>query len=136
MAVSFTKVNSFVQYLCTEDIDLDGGGLTLALSASAINTTATSISGVAEIGYGHLSTRVIVTTTASQTAGTFKLCANDLVLTADGTVPTWRYVALYDNSSTNDRLIGLYDNGSTVSMTNTDTFTFNFSSANGILTIA
>lgn len=136
MAVSFTKVNSFVQYLCTEDIDLDGGGLTLALSNSAINATATSISGVTQIGYGRLSSRVIVTTTASQTAGTFKLCATDHVLTASGTVPTWRYAAIYDNSSTNDRLIAIYDNGSTVSMTNSDTFTFNFSSANGLLTLA
>lgn len=136
MAVSFVKNNSFVQYLATEDLDLDGSGLTLALSATAINATTTSISGVAQIGYGHLSTRVVVVSTASQTAGTFKLCLTDHVLTADGTVPTWRYVALYDDASTNDRIIGTYDNGSTVSMTNNDTFSFNFSSANGVITIA
>ncbi|MCK9370819.1 hypothetical protein M0R04_12995 [Candidatus Dojkabacteria bacterium] len=136
MAISFTKVNSFVEHLAEKEIDLSGAGLTLALSASAINTTATSISGVAQIGYGHLSTRVCTVSGSSQTAGTYKLLLTDLVLTADGTVPTWRYVALFDDASTSDRLIGLYDNGSTVTMTNTDTFTFNFDGSNGVLTIA
>lgn len=136
MAVSFTKVNSFVQYLATEDLDLDGSGLTLALTNTAVNSTATSISGVTQIGYGHVSSRVVVVSTASQVAGTFKLCLTDHMLTADGAVPAWRYAVLYDDASTNDRLIGLYDNGTSVTMTNTDTFTFNFSSANGVLTIS
>jgi len=135
MAVAFTKVNSFVLYLATEDIDLDGTGLTLALTNTAVNATATSISGVSQIGYGHVSTRVVVVSTSSQTAGTYKLNLTDHVLTASGTVPTFRYAVLYDDASTNDRIVGIYDNGSTVNMTNTDTFTVNFSSANGALTI-
>lgn len=136
MAVTFTKVNSFVEYLAKKEIDLSGSGLTLALSNTAINATATSVSGVAQIGYGHLSTRVVVVSTASQTAGTFKLCLTDHVLTADGAVPAWRYIGLYDDASTSDRLIGIYDNGSSITMTNSDTVTLNFSSANGVLTLA
>ena len=136
MPVSFTKVNSFVQYLATEDIDLNGAGIVIALTNTAVNATATSISGVSQIGYGHVSSRAIVVSTASQTAGTFKLNYQDHVLTADGTVPAFRYIVLYDDSSTSDRLIGIYDNGSSVNMTANDTYTINFSSANGVLTIA
>jgi len=136
MAVTFDKVLSFVEYLATEDIDLDGTGLTLAFSNTAINNTATSISGVTQIGYDHMSSRVVVVATSSQTAGTYKLVLTDHVITAGGTVPAFRYLALYDEDSTSDRLIGTYDNGSEVNMTDNDTFTVDFSSANGALTIA
>lgn len=137
MAVAFTKVNNFVQSLAVEDMDLDGAGLTLALSNTAINATATSISGVTQISYTHLPTaRTLTVSSAVQTAGTFKLVIADKTLTADGTVPTFQYVALYDDSSTNDRLIGFYNNGSAINMTNGDTFTVNFDGSAGVLTIA
>lgn len=137
MAVSFTKVNSFVQYLANEDLDLDGTGLTLALTNTAVNATATSISGVTQVSYTHLPTsRVCTVSSATQTSGTYKLVLADKTLTADGTVPAFRYIVLYDDASTSDRLIGIYDNGTSINMTNGDTVTINFDGTNGVLTIA
>ncbi len=135
MAVSFTKINSFVEYLANEDIDLNGAGLTLALTNTAVNGTATSISGVSQISYTHLPTARTLTASGSQTAGTYKLTITDKTLTADGTVPAFRYVVLFDDALTLDRLIGLYDNGSSINMTSGDTFTVNFDGTNGVLTI-
>lgn len=137
MAVSFTKINDFVQRLATEDLDLDGSGLTLALTNTAVNATATSISGVSQISYTHLPTaRTLTVSSATQTSGTFKLVLADKTLTADGTVPAFRYVVLFDDASTEDRLIGLYDYGSSINMTSGDTLTTDFDATNGVLTIA
>tara|TARA_E500000318_G_scaffold13401_1_gene12562 strand:+ start:320 stop:544 length:225 start_codon:yes stop_codon:yes gene_type:complete len=73
--------------------------------------------------------------TSSQTGGTYTLDAADLVLTASGTVATFRYVVLYNDTATNDELIGYYDYGSNVDLLNGETFTITFD-ASGILTLA
>jgi hypothetical protein len=39
-----------------------------------------------------------------------------------GTIDTFRYVALYDDTHANDALVGYFDNGSTVSLTTGNTF--------------
>ncbi len=65
------------------------------------------------------------------------MCA-DLVLTASGTVPTFRYVVLYNDTPTSpaDPLIGYYDYGAAVDLLNTETFTIDFDGTNGVLTLA
>ena len=57
------------------------------------------------------------------------------MLTASGTVATFRYVVLYNDTATNDELIGYYDYGSNVDLLNGETFTITFD-ASGILTLA
>ena len=81
------------------------------------------------------SSRVLTSVTSSQTSGTYTLDAADLVLTASGTVPTFRYVVLYNDTATSDELIGYYDYGSAVDLLNGETFTITFD-ASGILTLA
>lgn len=136
MAVAFTKINDFVNSLASKLIDLSGDGLTLALTNTALNATATTITGVDQVSYTNISSRVIVVSTSSQTAGTYKLVCEDLTLTASGAVGPFQYVVLYDDDSTDDRLVGVYDYGSEVTMADGDTFKIDFSSANGVLTIA
>jgi hypothetical protein len=71
-----------------------------------------------------------------QTAGVYKLTLTDLVLTASGTVATFRYVVIYNDTATNDELIAWFDYGSGgVTMLNGETFTVDFDAANGLLTI-
>ena len=147
---SFTKVNDFVANLANE-MDLDSDTLKVALS----NTDPTSgtdvtdnnygvLANISEISYTNLSSRTLTGVTSTQTGGTYKLSANDLVLTASGgSVAPFRYVIIYNDSpdaseadhSVSDPVIGYYDYGTSLTLNDGDTFTVDFG-ANGILTLS
>ncbi len=112
--------------------------VTVALTAAAdapVNTNAV-LADLTEVAYTNLSSRVITGITAEQTAGTVTITANDLVLTASGTVATFRYVVLYDDDPTSpaDPLIGWYDIGSNVTLASGETLTIDFTT--GFATLA
>lgn len=132
---TFNKFNSFVEALAEKTHNLGSDALTIALTNTAPGAANTQLSDITEISYTNLSTRALSSVTSSQTSGTYTLDAADLVLTASGTVPTFRYVVLYNDTATNDELIGYYDYGSAVDLLNGETFTITFD-ASGILTLA
>ena len=136
MAVSFTKIHSFVENLAEKKIDLSGAELTIALTNTAHTATWDELADLTEISYTNLSSRVITVSSSSQTDGTYKLVCDDLTLTASGEVGPFRYVDIYDDGSTNDKLIAYYDYGSSVTMALNDTFKIDFSADDGVLTIA
>lgn len=130
-----TKFSSFPEALAEKIHNLGSDQLVIALSNVAPTAaTDTQLSDITQIAYTNLSTRNITTTSSSQTGGTYKLVLTELVLTASGTVPDFRYVILYNDTATNDELISFIDHGSTVSMTTGQTYTINFSDAAGVLT--
>lgn len=53
-----------------------------------------------------------------------------------GSIATFRYVVLYNDTATNDELIGWWDYGSAVTLASGETFTVDFDAATGVLTIA
>lgn len=126
MSVALTKINSFVENLAEKQIDLGGAGLTVALTNTPHTSTWDELADLTEINYTNLTARVITVTSSSQTTGTYSLVLDDLVLTASGAVGPFRYVYIYDNSSTGDKLCWYYDYGSEVILADTDTFTLNF----------
>jgi len=132
---TFNKFNSFVEALAEKVHNLGSDTLTVALTNTAPTATNTQLSNITEISYTNLSSRTLTSVTSSQTSGTYTLDAADLVLTASGTVPTFRYIVLYNDTATNDELIGYYDYGSGVDLLNGETFTITFD-ASGILTLA
>jgi hypothetical protein len=137
---TFNKFQSFVEALAEETHNLGSDTLTVALTNSAPLATNTQLSNITQISYtniqnGTTTGRDLTGVTSAQTSGTYKLDANDLVLTATGTVPTFRYVVLYNNTATNDELIGYYDYGAAVDLLNGETFTITWDAA-GILTLA
>lgn len=132
---TFNKFNSFVEALAEGTHNLGADTLTIALTNTAPVATNTVLANITEISYTNLSSRVLTSVTSSQTSGTYTLDAADLVLTASGTVPTFRYVVLYNDTATSDELIGYYDYGSAVDLLNGETFTITFD-ASGILTLA
>lgn len=133
---TFTKINSFVENLAEKVFNLGSDSLKVALTNTAHTSTWTKLSDLTEISYTNLSSRVITTTSSAQTSGTYKLVLADLTLTASGTVPTFRYIYIYDDTATNKELIGYYDYGSAVNLANGDTFLLDFDGTNGAITIA
>ena len=133
---TFTKINSFVENLAEKAIDLSGAALTIALTNTAHTSTWDELADLTEISYTNCSSRVITVSTSAQTSGTYKLVCADLVLTASGAVPEFRYVYIYDDDSTGDKLIAYYDRGSGLTMADTDTFTVDFNASTGVLTVA
>jgi hypothetical protein len=137
---TFNKFHSFVEALAEKTHNLGSDTLTVALSNTLPVNTNTQLSNITQISYtniqnGTTTGRNLTGVTSAQTTGTYKLDANDLVLTATGTVPTFRYVVLYNDTATNDELIGWYDYGATVDLLNGETFTITWDAA-GILTLA
>ena len=132
---TFNKFNSFVEALAEGVHDLGSDTLTIALTNTAPAAGNTVLANITQIAYTNISSRVLTSVTSSQTGGTYTLDAADLVLTASGTVPTFRYVVLYNDTAASDELIGYYDYGSAVDLLNGETFTITFD-ASGILTLA
>src|SRR6187399_18103 len=87
--------------------------LQLALCAAANAPVATNsvLTDLTQISYTNCSSRVLTTTSWSQTSGVAKLILADLVLTATGTVGPFRYGVIYSNTATNKDLIGYIDLG-------------------------
>lgn len=138
---SFNKFNQFVEDLAKGVHNFTSDStctVTVALTAAANAPVATNsvLANLTQISYTNLSSRVITGITAEQTSGTVTFTADDLVLTASGTVATFRYVVLYNDDPTSpaDPLIGWYDYGSDVTLNNGETFTIDFTT--GFATLA
>jgi len=133
---TFTKINSFVENLAEKQIDLGGAELTIALTNTAHEAAWDELADLTEISYTNLSTRVITVSASSQTAGTYKLVCDDLTLTASAATGPFRYVYIYDDGSTGDKLVCYYDYGSSITLASGDTFKIDFDGTDGVLTIA
>lgn len=134
---AFNKFNAFVEALAEKVHNLGADQLAVALTAAANAPVAGNavLADLTQISYTNLSSRNITTASSAQTAGTYKLTLNDLVLTASGTVATFRYAVIYNDTATNKELIGWYDYGSNVSLLIGETFTLDFDGSSGLLQI-
>lgn len=136
---TFVKFQPFVENLAEGVHNLETGALTLALTNTAPNATDATLSQITQISYTNLSSRVLTGVTSSQTSGTYKLNANDLVLTSTGgSTGPFRYVVLYNDTPTSpaDPLIGYWDYGSSITLAAGETLTFNIDATNGILQLS
>lgn len=110
--------------------------LTLALcnAANAPSNSADSVlADLTTISHTNLSSRVVTGAGWEQTGGEASFTGTDLTLTASGTVPTFRYVVLYDDDATGDALIMYWDIGQDVDLTTGMTYIFNIVSGLGSL---
>lgn len=137
---TFNKVDSFVEALAEKVHNLGSDQLKIALTNTAPTAATTNYADLtAPLATTNLSGATpfnVTTSTSAQTSGTYKLVCADLVLTATGAVGPFRYVALYNDTATNDEVIGYYDYGSSISLANGETFTVDFDATNGVLTLA
>jgi hypothetical protein len=137
---SFNKINSFVEAVAEKVHNLGSDTLHIALSNTALSAGMTQLSDVTQIaaGNGYTTGGKQATISASaQTGGTYKLTLADLVFTASGgSMAEFQYIVLYNNTASNDELIGWWDRGSGLTLADTETFTVDFSDADGVLQIA
>lgn len=142
---TFTKINGFVEHLAEKVHNLASDELMIAFTNSdptaALNasTAAAVLATVSEVSYTFASTRVVAQSSSAQTTGTYKLILDDLTVTASGgAIGPFRYVVLYNNTPTSpaDPVIGVYDYGSSITVADGETFKFDASAVNGVLTVA
>jgi hypothetical protein len=118
--------------------NLGADALTFALTAAANAPVAGNsiLANLTQVSYTNLSTRAASVTTSAQSGGVYTLLLTDLVLTASGTVATFRYADLYNDTPTSpaDPLIGWYDYGGNVDLASGETFTFDFTTSTLTLT--
>lgn len=138
---TFNKFNQFVEDLAEKVHNLGADTLKVGLTNSAPLATNTVWANITEITAGNGYTAGGTATTISssaQTSGTYKLVITDVTFTASGgSIGPFRYVVLYNDTPTSpaDPLIGYYDYGTNVTITDGNSFTTDFSAANGVIQI-
>lgn len=133
---AFNKFQSFIEKVFEADIDFAADTFMVALTNTAPNATDDELADITQIanGNGYTTGGTATTITASsQTAGTYKAVASDVVFTASGSLGPFRYAVLYDDTATGDPLVGWWDYGSAITLAAAETFTVDFDATNGVL---
>jgi hypothetical protein len=140
---SFNKFNCFVLDVASALHDMKTGTaqiyriyLTNAAPA-ATNTTYNTPPDLATANGYIAGGNSIGTITGSQASGTFSFIGGtDPAWTAaGGSIGPFQYAVLYNSSSPTKPLIGWWDYGTSITLTNGNTFTVDIDQAGGILTI-
>lgn len=131
---TFQKFNPFVAAVHNGTHNLGSNSLKVALTNTLPTSSNAVLSDITEIAYTFLSSRVLTTTSSTQTAGLYKLILADLLLTSSGgTVATWRYIVIYNDTAASKNLICWADYGATVALTDGSTFNIDMSATAGVL---
>ena len=141
---SWNKFNCFVEDMAEKVHNLGADALTVAFctAANAPIASNTILTNLTQVSYTNVVTspnasRVIGVTTSSQTSGTYKLVLPDMTITATGgAIAAFRYVVIYNDTSTSDSLIAWLDYGSDVTIAQNETLLIDFDGAAGVFTLA
>ena len=125
---TYNKFSQFVEDLNNGVHNMSSDQLVVALSNTQPVAANSVLADIAEISYTNLDSRLLNTLSSGQTGGTYSLVLEDLVLTASGTVPTFQFVAIYNDIPTSpaDPLVNWYEATSPIDMVAPETFTINF----------
>jgi hypothetical protein len=127
----FTFFHEFGSNLGNGTIDLDSHAFKWALSNTApVPATGTVLADIVQLaaGNGYPAGGVTVpSVTWAETAansGIWRFGAGDSVITAaGGSIGPFRYLVLYDDTPAGDPLVGFLDYGSSITLTDGNTFT-------------
>ncbi len=111
--------------------------LKIALTNTTPNLSSDSVlSDISEIseGNGYVTGGYTASvSSSSQSSGNYKMVLSDLLFSASGgDISSFKYLVLYNNTSTTKPLIGYWDYGSSFSLPNGKNFLLNLDSAQGI----
>ena len=134
-----TKFNNFTKDL-VDGIHAFGTHTFKALLTNSAPVAATDdeVADLTEIsaGNGYSAGGPAITMSTSTSSGTAKVTATDVTITASGgSIGPFRYVVLYNDTSTGDRLISFIDYGSSITLAAGESFTIDFDGSAGLLTI-
>lgn len=135
---AFQKFNSLVEAMAEGKHNFQTGQLKVALCAAANAPVATNqvLADLTEISYTNLSSRNITTVSSSQSGGVYKLILTDLVLSASGgSVATFRYLVVFNDSAPSKELVAFYDYGSNLTLGDGENITLDFDGTNGLFTL-
>lgn len=139
---SYNKFEQFAQDLCEKVHNLSADQLDIYLSNATPSASADAVKAdLAEIATGNGYTGPQDTqNTGAETGGTYTLTGTKVVITASGgTIGPFRYVALINQTATNDPLIAWWDYGSALTLQAGESFTVKFNNGDPtgtILTVA
>ena len=136
---TFTKFQDFAEQVLKGVHNFSSNTLKLALSNTAPLATNTVLADITQItaggGYvagGYVLDSVVLT----ETGGTAKVTiADETILATGGSIPTFRYLVIYNDTPAGDPLIGWYDYGSALSLANGESLTVDFDGTNGVFTL-
>lgn len=136
------KFNQFVEDVAEKVHNLQSDTLKVMLTNTAPVATNAVRADITEIaaanGYTAGGTQSVQSSSA-QTSGTYKLVLADVTYTAaGGSIGPFRYPVLYNDTPTSpaDPLILFWDYGASITLTDGNSFTVDFSATNGVLTLA
>ena len=139
---TYTKFNQFVEDLCKKVHNVDADTLKVMLTNTLPLATNAIKSDIAEIsaGFGYTAGgATLVFSSGAQTAGTFKLIVADATFTGSGgSIGPFRYAVMYNDtpSSPLKPLIAWWDYGTSITVTNGNSFTVDLDQVGGVFTLA
>ena len=136
---AFIKLNYFVQDVGDGLHNLNSDALYVMLTNVApVAATSHVYSDLTDLSTANGYTaggKVSSGTAYSQSSGTATLSGGNVVFTASGgSIGPFRYVPIYNHTASSKNIIGYWDYGSSISITDGNTFTVDLSS--NILTLA
>lgn len=140
MAQAYNKFRQFVEDLAKKVHNVDSDTFKLALCAAAnapVNTNSV-LADLTTVAYTNISggQPTLTKTSVEQTAGVLNAIFEDeVILASGGTVATFRYVAIYNDTAAGDPLVCWYDLGTDIVLLDGQQLTLDFDGTNGIFSI-
>ena len=132
---TYTKFQDFVEQQLIGTHDWDGHTFRLALTNTLPVNTQTDFDPVTNhaapaAANGYTAGGETTTITVSETTGTATVQGTQCVYTASGgQIGPFRYAVLYNDTSTNDKLVAWWDYGSSITLNDGESFTAKFNNA-------
>jgi len=126
---AYNKFLDFTEQQLIGTHDWDTNVFKIMLTNVAPVNTNTIKANLTEIsaGNGYTAGGTATTITVSETAGTATVQGTQVVFTASGgSIATFQYAVLYNDTAPNKNLVAWWDNASAVNLASGDTFTVKF----------
>lgn len=137
----YQKFDQFVEDLAKKVHNLNSDTLKVMLTNTAPVAGNSVMADLTEIAAGNGYTAggsAATFVSGAQSSGTYKLVLNDVTFTASGgSIGPFRYAVLYNDTPTSpaDPLIAWWDYGTSLTLTNGNSFTVNLDQSSGVFTL-
>ena len=137
----YQKFDQFVEDLAKKVHNLNSDTLKVMLTNTAPVAGNSVMADLTEIAAGNGYTAggsAATFVSGAQSSGTYKLVLNDVTFTASGgSIGPFRYAVLYNDTPTSpaDPLIAWWDYGTSMTLTNGNSFTVNLDQSSGVFTL-